>query len=81
MSRFRHFLPALVLAGGMVSYASVTWAKVAPAKPTGLWLTTDFSVLTERVGEDTSLSLTISNSNLPPGAWIAGLPLSIRYND
>ena len=42
MTRFRHFLPAMVLAGGMVSYASVGCAQMAPAKPTGLWLTTIF---------------------------------------
>lgn len=82
MSRFHHFLPALVLAGGMVSYASVGCAQVAPAKPTGLWLTTDFPVLTERIGEDTNLSLTLSNSNLPPARVafsVNGLPEAWKW--
>ncbi|WP_412066256.1 hypothetical protein [Rhizobium sp. SYY.PMSO] len=65
MNRIRHFLPAIVLAGKVGSYASVVWAQTAPAKPIGLWLTTDFPVLTDHIGEDTSLPLGSGKHALP----------------
>jgi uncharacterized repeat protein (TIGR01451 family) len=42
---------------------------VAPAEPpplTGLWLTTDYPSLTQRIGDDIRLDLTLANKGLPP---------------
>jgi uncharacterized membrane protein len=43
----------------------------------GLWLTTDYPSITERLGEDIQLSLTLRNMNLPPARaefTVEGLP-------
>ena len=49
---------------------------------TGLWLTTDYPALTERVGDDIKLDLTLQNKNLPPkrvALGVDGLPSGWTY--
>jgi uncharacterized repeat protein (TIGR01451 family) len=66
MTRFGRLFPALALAGSLAVSAGAAFADQPTAKPTGLWLTTDYPAVTERMGDSATLSLTLANSNLPP---------------
>ena len=49
---------------------------------TGLWLTTDYPALTERVGDDIKLDVDLQNKNLPPkrvALSVDGLPSGWTY--
>jgi uncharacterized membrane protein len=54
-----------------------------PPKPVeGLWLTTDFPAVTERIGDDVKLDLHLANKNLPPQRVelaVEGLPEGWTY--
>jgi uncharacterized membrane protein len=58
-------------------------APEAPPKPiTGLWLTTDYPVLTERLGDQVTLDLRLANKNLLPRRVelsVEGLPRDWTY--
>jgi uncharacterized membrane protein len=84
MSSVRKTL-ALCLAGASLTAATaVSAAQVSPtpqpaaeARLTGLWMTTDFPVLTQAIGDEISISLQMENRNLPPQAVkldVTGLP-------
>jgi uncharacterized membrane protein len=84
MSSVRKTL-ALCLAGASLTAATaVSAAQVSPATPpaaearlTGLWMTTDFPVLTQAIGDEISIGLQMENRNLPPQAVkldVTGLP-------
>ncbi|MBO0664499.1 NEW3 domain-containing protein [Jiella sp. MQZ9-1] len=59
---------AILFAGGLVLCASPVLAQdqTNSTKPTGLWLTTDFPAVTERIGEKPTLPLTLTNAGEPP---------------
>jgi uncharacterized membrane protein len=65
MSRLRHLSTATALAGALILCTGSVFAQDAQ-KPQGLWLTTDFPALTESIGEDATLSLSLKNANEPP---------------
>ncbi len=73
---------ASCLVAGAVGLATAATAQeMSPADQasplTGLWLTTDYPVLTEPVGEDVKVPLAIENKNLPPeriALSVQGLP-------
>lgn len=62
-------LLSFVFAAGFIFAVSSAFAQTADkteASLQGLWLTTDFPELTESVGEDVTIGLTLQNKNLPP---------------
>lgn len=65
MSRLRHLTTATALAGALTLCTGSAFAQDA-SKPQGLWLTTDFPAVTESIGDDAALSLSLKNSNEPP---------------
>lgn len=65
MSRLRHLTTATALAGALMLCTGSAFAQEAQ-KPQGLWLTTDFPAVTESIGEDAALTLSLKNSNEPP---------------
>ncbi|MEF2072357.1 NEW3 domain-containing protein [Consotaella aegiceratis] len=70
-------LPAATLAAGMVLFAQTSFAQESPTKPIGLWLTTDFPELTERIGDAVRIPLTLTDAGMPPARVefaVAGLP-------
>ncbi|MBP1853533.1 NEW3 domain-containing protein [Rhizobium halophytocola] len=72
----RHLSPAALVLGSLVLCALPAHAQEA-AKPTGLWLTTNFPVLTEQIGQQATLSLDLANAAMPPARVsfeVAGLP-------
>lgn len=66
MFRLRHLSTATALAGALLVYAGSASAQDAQSKPQGLWLSTDYPAITESIGEDATLSLTLRNANEPP---------------
>lgn len=77
MSGFRRLSSAIIVAGGLLLSATPLFAQDTSAKQPGLWLTTSFPVVTERIGEDAVLPLSLANSNLPPARVtfkVEGLP-------
>ncbi len=59
------------------SAQSVTPAVPAESRLTGLWMTTDFPVLTQAIGDKIAIDLHMENRNLPPQAVkldVTGLP-------
>jgi uncharacterized repeat protein (TIGR01451 family) len=82
MTRSGRLFPAFVLAGSMALLAGSAVADQPAAKPTGLWLTTDYPAVTEHMGDTATLSLTLANSNLPPvrvGFSLEGLPEAWKW--
>ena len=77
-------LPFVIATALSVSAASAQVASGTPAPATaatpglqGLWLTTDYPALTERLREDVEIGLTLQNRNLPPRRVelsVSGLP-------
>jgi uncharacterized repeat protein (TIGR01451 family) len=76
---------ALCLAGASLTAATAAHAAqpspaaqaTSEARLTGLWMTTDFPVLTQAIGDDISIGLQMENRNLPPQAVkldVTGLP-------
>lgn len=65
MSRLRQLTTATALAGALILSTGSAFAQEAQ-KPQGLWLTTDFPAVTESIGEDAALTLSLKNSNQPP---------------
>lgn len=65
MSRLRHLSSATALAGALILCTGSAFAQEAQ-KPQGVWLTTDFPALTESIGNDAALSLSLKNANEPP---------------
>jgi uncharacterized repeat protein (TIGR01451 family) len=71
------FSVAFGLALGPAQAQTATTETSAPPTITGLWLTTDYPALTERLGEDVEIGLTLQNRNLPPRRVelsVSGLP-------
>ena len=78
-----------ILASGLIvsgwMFAAAANAQETPPPPqalTGLWLTTDYPALTERLGDDIRLDLTLANKNLPPSRValsVDGLPTGWTY--
>ena len=87
----RAILLSCVIASGLSAGASAYAQEAPPSTPpspareeplTGLWLTTDFPALTEQVGDDVRLDITIANKNLPPkrvALAVDGLPTGWSY--
>jgi uncharacterized membrane protein len=81
MFRLRHLSSATALAGALILCTGTAFAQEAP-KPQGLWLTTDFPAITESIGEDATLGLTIKNANEPPqrvAFSVKGLPSGWKW--
>jgi uncharacterized membrane protein len=77
MFRLRQLSTATALAGVLLIGANSAMAENMQAKPQGLWLTTDFPAITESIGDNATLALTLQNSNEPPqrvAFSIKGLP-------
>ena len=77
MIGLRLLSPAAMIAGALMAFPLAAPADAAQEKPAGIWLTTDFPSLSERIGEDATLSLKLTNSNLPPeriALSVEGLP-------
>ncbi|TPW30757.1 hypothetical protein FJU08_08745 [Martelella alba] len=73
MNKFCPMLAATAV--GTLMLASTAMAD--NMQPTGLWLTTDFPAITESLGKDASMELSLTNSNLPPARVnfdVSGLP-------
>lgn len=66
MLRFHRMTLAATVAGGVLVFAGSSMADTMPAKPQGLWLTTNYPEITESIGEDATLPLALQNSNEPP---------------
>lgn len=68
---------AFILAGGLMLAGAPAVAQDAPPKPPGLWLATDFPDLTEHIGDDATLGITLSNVSRPAATvafFVDGLP-------
>lgn len=63
--RIRLLASSLVLSGALLSAGMPALAQDQTGKPSGLWLATDFPALTERIGDDARLDITLSNVNRP----------------
>ena len=77
MTSPRHLPAALALAGGLVLAAMPALAQQDTAQPTGLWLTTTYPALTEKIGQDATLPLSLQNAEMPPARVdfsVSGLP-------
>ena len=77
MFRLHSLPPVATVAGAMMLFAVPALAQMTPMKPSGLWLTTDYPEITERIGEDATLSLDVTNANEPPARVqfsVTGLP-------
>jgi len=62
-------LPLSLVIAGFIFAASSAGAQTSgdtPPSLQGLWLTTDYPELTEQVGKEVSIGLTLQNKNLPP---------------
>jgi uncharacterized membrane protein len=55
----------VVIAGALALAGAPAFAQDAPPKPAGLWLATDFPDLTEHIGDDATLGITLSNVSRP----------------
>jgi uncharacterized membrane protein len=65
------------VASAQMANGAPTPAAAATPELQGFWLTTDYPALTERLGEDVEIGLTLTNRNLPPRRVelsVAGLP-------
>jgi len=60
------FVLASALSAGGAAQAQLGTTGDSPAELQGLWLTTDYPSITERLGEDIRLNLSLQNRNLPP---------------
>ncbi len=84
MHSARAILGSMVLAGGL-AFANFAGAQTTDSQQnalSGLWLTTAYPSLTERVGEDISLDLTLRNMKMPPervALSVGGLPDGWSY--
>ncbi len=69
------FVGTLALATAAAAQEMAPSAQTPPL--TGLWLTTDYPILTEPIGKDINISLALENKNLPPkrvALSVDGLP-------
>ncbi|MGR6432844.1 COG1470 family protein [Rhizobium sp. PAMB 3174] len=77
MNRLRRLSSVTMVTGAALLCSIPAMAQQADMKPSGLWLTTDYPAITERIGEDATLSLSLANSNEPPARVefsVNGLP-------
>lgn len=85
MVRARDILAAAVIAAGLTGGGAVSAQTVITADQPdlqGLWLTTPYPAVTERVGDDIRLDLSLQNKNLPPARvefGVTGLPDGWTY--
>lgn len=76
----RRGIRSAILAGGLMLCAATAYAQdnlAADTEPSGLWLMTDYPQVTERIGDDIELDLTLANRKLPPqrvDLQVVGLP-------
>lgn len=64
----RTLLLSLAVIAGFIFVSPIAFAQTSGSADTlqGLWLTTDYPELTEQVGKDVTIGLTLQNKNLPP---------------
>jgi uncharacterized membrane protein len=63
--RARLLTSVVILSGGLMLAGTPGFAQDALSKPAGLWLATDFPDITEHIGDNATLGITLSNVNRP----------------
>ncbi len=84
MHSARAILGSIALAGGLVlANAALAQSDASGQEQLkGLWLTTAYPSLTERIGDSVTLDLTLRNMNMPPervALSVDGLPAGWTY--
>ncbi len=77
MIRLRDLTSAMLVAGGVFAFAFPSASAQAAEGPSGIWLTSDYPAVTERIGEDATLNLDLINARQPPARValsVQGLP-------
>lgn len=77
MIRLRDLTSAMLVAGGVFAFAFPSAPAQAAEGPSGIWLTSDYPAVTERIGEDATLNLDLINARQPPARValsVQGLP-------